>query len=108
MNCFRERWLVGYSKGCAIVIPVIDKMGLVARRSMNLCKSTVKSISIKLLCRDFSRGRTIFLPLEERRCQISEIIQLKCMAIHECLFINREDHFAFEVAQAIETGVKLS
>ncbi len=30
------------------------------------------------------------------------------IAIHECLFMKKEDHFSFEVAQAIATGVKLN
>ena len=30
------------------------------------------------------------------------------MATHESLFLNKEDYFAYEVAQAINTGVKLT
>ena len=42
------------------------------------------------------------------RIRFSEQLDVSIMATHESLFLNQEDHFAYEVAQAIDTGVKLT
>lgn len=102
------RWLVAYSKGCAAVLPVIEDESMWLHDNNLLYLKQASELFQSNLYLGISRSGGIISTFEDRAVRLSEQFQIKCLAIHECLFMSEEDHFAFEVARAIETGVKLS
>lgn len=102
------RWLIAYSKGCAAVIPDLDNQeSWLNENHFEYTKKLAEAFQSNLYL-GISRSGGIISPFEKKAVQLSELLGLKCMAMHECLYINREDYFAYEVARAIESGVKLS
>ncbi|CAM5202471.1 DNA-directed DNA polymerase OS=Ureibacillus acetophenoni OX=614649 GN=SAMN05877842_102498 PE=4 SV=1 [Ureibacillus acetophenoni] len=102
------RWLVGYSKGLVVVLPLLENKGIwLQDDSLENLKQVVDSFYSQLVF-GISRAGGEISPLEEKAVQLSNYFKTKIIAIHDCLFLKKEDYFAFEVANAIETGVKLS
>lgn len=100
------RWLAAYSKGCAAVISTESEQWF---SESNLgCVQHVAKTFLSNLYFGITRSGGYISPLEQRAIQLSQSLGAKCIATHECLFLNREDYFAYKVARAIETGVKLS
>ncbi|MFP3917010.1 DNA polymerase III subunit alpha [Lysinibacillus telephonicus] len=102
------RWLVAYSKGCAVVLPVLEEEAIWLQDSNLTYVQQVYEVFQNNLHIGISRSGGVISAFEEKAVRLSEHFQIKCMAIHECLFMSEEDHFAFEVARAIETGIKLN
>ena len=100
------RWLAAYSKGCAAVISTDAEQWFSESNLMymQLAANTFQS--------DFyfgiARSGGLVSPIEQKVFQLSQSLNVHCLAISECLFLNHEDHFAYKVASAIETGVKLN
>lgn len=102
------RWLQGYSKGLVLVLPMMDDKEIwLQDHSIDYMKQLKDAFTTHLFL-GVSRPGGMKSPLEEKVVQLSSQFECRIIAIHECLFINKEDHFAFEVAQAIKTGVKLN
>ncbi|MDN4493673.1 DNA polymerase III subunit alpha [Ureibacillus aquaedulcis] len=100
------RWLVAYSKGCAAVIST--EAGRWFSESNQMYVQLAAKTFQDNLYFGISRSGGFVSPFEQRALQLSQTFNVKCIAIHECLFLSPEDHFAYKVARAIETGVKLS
>ncbi|MEK9199104.1 DNA polymerase III subunit alpha [Ureibacillus sp. FSL E2-3493] len=99
------RWLAAYSKGCAVVIPTSES--LLKEQYISFIQQMVETFHSNLYM-GISRSGGMVSSFEGQIVQLSHQLQIKCMAIHECLYMNREDYFAYKVARAIETGVKLN
>ncbi|MBD8026237.1 DNA polymerase III subunit alpha [Ureibacillus sp. Re31] len=99
------RWLAAYSKGCAAVIPTSEHW--IHENHIPFLQQMVETFQTNLYM-GISRSSGKVAPFEGQAVQFSDRLNIKCMAIHECLYMNREDYFAYKVARAIETGVKLN
>jgi len=100
------RWLVAYSKGCAAVLPT-SWVSWLSESNGDYTLQVAQTFQANFYF-GISRSGGFVSPVENRAIQLSQHLKVKCIAIHECLFLNREDHFAYKVARAIENGVKLS
>ncbi|MEK4495211.1 DNA polymerase III subunit alpha [Ureibacillus sp. FSL W8-0352] len=100
------QWLKGYSDGIAVVIPTIsdDAKWVEHPSSIELLQKLFKG----RIWLGISRLEGEKSPFENEVIHLSEKLQIPIMAIHECLYLNREDAFSYRVARSIETGVKLS
>ncbi len=102
------RWLVAYSNGCVAVLPVLEEDASWLQNTNLAYVQQAYQLFKTSLYFGISRSGGIISPFEEHAIRLSMQFQIKCLAIHECLFMSEEDHFAFEVAKAIDSGVKLS
>ncbi len=102
------RWLVGYSEGLFIVLPVIEDHEIWLKDDNYEMMKLLSGVFSRNLLLGISRAGGVISPNEHKVLNYSHILGCKVMAIHECLFLNQEDYFSFEVAQAIETGIKLN
>ncbi|RKQ20048.1 DNA polymerase III subunit alpha [Ureibacillus endophyticus] len=102
------RWLTAYSKGCIAIIPVISENGNWLREQNVPFISQVKDAFQAEVYFGISRSGGMVSPEENKVFYLSDHFNVKCMAIQECLFLQPEEYFPYQVARAIETGVKLS
>ncbi len=102
------RWLLGYSKGLVIVLPMLEHKEIwLQDNSAEYIKQLREAFTTHLFL-GISRAGGYKSPHEEKAIQLSMHFGCKIIAIHECLFMKNDDHFSYEVAQAIKSGVKLS
>ena len=99
------RWVSAYSEGCITVFPGTELW--FQEENIDFVKQ-VASIFLQDCYMGISRSGGIVSSVEKRQLQISEYLNIKCLAMHESLFLNREDYFVYKVARAIETGIKLN
>lgn len=100
-------WLDGYSDGCIVVCPMTHHTWDGFRT-----EETIQSII------QYSRKAEIFLGVERPAGvkhteeslieNVAALLSLRVTAVYESRFTKPEDSFAYEVAQAIRTGEKLS
>lgn len=102
------RWLVGYAKGCVAVIPALDEDGIWLKSSNETYGQQLAELFQSNFYVGISRPGGIVSPFEKDAIQLSSFLQSTCIAIHECLFMTKDEHFSYEVARAIDSGVKLS
>lgn len=100
------RWLAGYANGCAAVIPSLDDQGSWLRLEAGEFVRELKQLFQSNLYMGISRKNQ---PSREELIAVQTAQELNCsiVVLHESTFLRPEDHFAYEVARAIETGVKL-
>ena len=100
------RWLQGYSKDCAAIIPVYEN-------KLAWLQSQNEPFAFQL---KQTFGNHLYLGLdrlpkyqeqEPFSLALSKRVQAPIIALHENLYVQKEDYFSYEVATAIETGVKL-
>nr|WP_232337038.1 DNA polymerase III subunit alpha [Lysinibacillus timonensis] len=102
------KWLIGYSRGLVVVLPVNEKGGKWLEEDNKPFMIRLATTFTTNFYLGISREGGLVSPLEESIIHLSNQMNFPIVAIHECLFMNKDDHFAYTVAQAIETGVKLS
>ena len=101
------RWLCAYSNGIICVIPTMSQQMVWLEQANDSLIITLKESFGENLYVGISR--TIDSSVQEHLAVNMAISNtIKIMALHESLFLKKEDHFSFEVAQSIETGVKLN
>src|SRR5690606_23843246 len=101
------RWLLAYGKGIAFMVPVLEKQALwLQQKAEQLLNEIIKAYPAEEYIGISRLSATAVL--ESSAVQLAEKNALPIVATHESLFFNDEDFFAYEVAQAIHTGVKLS
>ena len=100
------RWLAAYASGCVAMIPVLEETGIWLREDYFIHAKELQK-SFPALYVGISRTEQVN-EQEPFGIRFSEQLDVSIMATHESLFLNKEDHFAYEVAQAIDTGVKLT
>lgn len=100
------RWLAGYAAGCAAVIPALDEEGRWLHPEAEGFAGELKQLFLSDLYIGISRKNE---PSAEEQLAIraSEEWSCKIVMLHEGTFLRPEEHFAYEVARAIDTGVKL-
>lgn len=100
------RWLAGYSKGCIAIIPAITEEGIWLHNEQ--FGRQLANVFEQRLYVGIARGFGIVSPYEVSAIELSQRLQAKIIAIHECLFLKQEDFFAYTVARSIDTGIKLN
>ena len=101
------RWLMAYKQGIVCVIPaMMQQFAWLQTEYTATVEALVESFSGELYI-GIARQEG-FSEQEAAVVQFAEVFSLKIIATHESLFLKQEDHFSYEVAQAIDTGVKLS
>lgn len=100
------RWLKGYSNGIVGVIPILDEEAIWLQHSTYIYQ--LQQIFNEQLWIGISRAGGIKSPMEEEAIALCENFQVKIIALHECLFMKKEDAFSYKVARSIDTGIKLS
>ncbi|MER2114550.1 MAG: DNA polymerase III subunit alpha [Solibacillus isronensis] len=101
------RWLLAYGKGIAFMIPALEQQAIWLQQVAEpLLKEIIKTYPDEVYI-GISRLSDTAIS-ESSAVQLAEKNALPIVATHESLFFNNEDFFAYEVAQAIHTGVKLN
>lgn len=100
------RWLAGYAEGCVAVIPVMDNKCSWLRIEYEPFANSLKELFNEHLFVGISRKEKV-VPEEELAIAFSYRLQCKIIALHESTFLQEQDHFAYEVERAIDTGIKL-
>lgn len=103
-NTIPLRWLLSYHADCIAIIPVMDTkcIWLQQEQVMVQLKETFQT--------DLYIGierQSHFEEQEQLAIALAERLNINIMAIYETLYMQKEDYFSYEVATAIETGVKL-
>lgn len=100
------QWLKAYSSGCIIVCPLTDA----SWESVNdeTVRGILKACEHGTLMIGVSRAGGVKHIEEEKIQSFAEDVGLPIVAVHESRFVNPEDAFVYEVAQAIRTGYKLN
>ncbi|MEK4230321.1 DNA polymerase III subunit alpha [Solibacillus sp. FSL H8-0538] len=101
------RWLAAYAKGCAVMIPVLEESALWLRENNDAYGRELKAMFQEKTYVGIARKAQLAQE-EELAVQFSHKLGVTIIATHESLFLQQGDHFAYEVAHAIETGVKLN
>ena len=99
------RWVAAYSKGCIAVIP--GDTSWIEEENLAFVKQVADLFGPNCYM-GISRSGGIVSVVEKQLVQVSQFLKVKCIAIHESLFMHREDYFVYKVARAIETGIKLN
>ncbi|MFC5558312.1 DNA polymerase III subunit alpha [Ureibacillus thermophilus] len=100
------QWLKGYSNGICIVIPATDEKGIWMENVSII--ETLKLIFNGRIWLGVSRMGGEKSAFENEVIHLSEEYHIPIMAIHECLYLKREDAFSYRVARSIDQGIKLS
>ena len=100
------RWLAGYAAGCVAVVPVLDEQCSWLRSDVQSFLHDLKALFKEELYIGISR-KIQAAPEEELAEQVAHTLGSTIIVLHESTFLHPEDHFAYEVARAIDTGVKL-
>ena len=106
MKLLPWRWLAGYATGCVAVVPVLDEQCSWLRSDVQSFLHDLKALFKEELYIGISR-KIQAAPEEELAEQVANTLGSTIIALHESTFLHPEDHFAYEVARAIDTGVKL-
>ena len=101
------QWLDAYSAGCIIVCPMTHKSWDEVRREETL-DSIVNHCNHAEVYIGIARPGGVLHADEDTIEKISETFSIRVTAVYESRFTNPEDAFAYEVAQAIRSGDKLS
>ena len=101
------QWLDAYSAGCIVICPMTHKSWDELRtvEILNLIINHSKAASIYI---GISRPGGVQHTDEHAIENLAASMSLQVTAVYESRFANREDSFAYEVAQAIRLGEKLS
>ncbi|MEO4051946.1 DNA polymerase III subunit alpha [Solibacillus sp. CAU 1738] len=100
------RWLAGYASGCIAVLPLLDEQAIWLLHTNEPHAHDLKALFGNRLFVGISRKGQPEVE-EGLAINLSEKIACPIMAIHESTFLEENDHFAYEVARAIDTGVKI-
>lgn len=101
------QWLDAYSAGCIVVCPMTHKSWdeIRTEETLNSVINNSKQAEVYIGIARPSGVQHIDEPGIEK---IAETMSLRVTAVYESRFADPEDSFAYEVAQAIRTGKKLS
>lgn len=102
-----SRWLAAYASGCAAMIPVLSDDAVWLRADNEEYAYALKSMFDDALYIGISRNGQASQQ-ETFATGFAEKLSAKIIATHDSVFLQPEDHFAYEVARAIDSGVKLN
>ena len=100
------RWLQAYASGCVAVVPTAEKQFQWLQQLHEACAAQLKQIFDERLYIGISRTQKA----QEQEVFVEQLathVQSPIMVLQQMTFATQQDHFAFEVAQAIDDGIKL-
>lgn len=100
------RWLAGYAKGCIALVPLCNEAWQTEHATDYFRELT--GIFGSSLYGGISREEGIIHPNESAAVALCEQYHCTVVATHESYFLKPEDYKAYEVARAIELGLKFS
>ncbi|MEK5331774.1 DNA polymerase III subunit alpha [Lysinibacillus sp. FSL W8-0992] len=98
------RWLEGYAAGCIALLSAMDVAEIAEWTEMT---SALQQVFGKRLYVGIARPGGIIADNEAMISHWCETKEITIVATQRCYFLQPEDHFAYEVARAIDTGEKL-
>ncbi|MER2191065.1 MAG: DNA polymerase III subunit alpha [Solibacillus sp.] len=105
-NCLPIRWLKAYAKGCIGMIPALEKDAIWLQQVNVEHAAELQSIFNRHLYVGISRSEAT-VDSESFAIQFAERLGAVIVATHASSYLHAEDQFAYEVARAIDSGVKL-
>ena len=99
------KWLEGYAAGCVALLSSDD---LAEDEDWTEVVSALNRVFGKHLFMGIARPAGVIAEKEETYVALCETMNIAIVASQSCYFLRPEDHFAFEVARAIDTGEKLT
>lgn len=100
------RWLIAYSEDIAfVVIPFGNQQAWLQPTAQEALQALIQANKENLYI-GITRENGVH-PFEAQAVALAQQHQLQVIATHESLYMYEQDAFAYEVAQSIETGVKL-
>lgn len=99
------KWLRAYKEGCLVVVPLA---GLDTMETLDLTLNDLKECIGSGLIGGIDRPGGLISSNEGIFIEECKIRQIPLMATHQSNYVTSKDAFAYEVAQAIANGVKLS
>ena len=102
------RWLQSYAKGLIAVIPTHANQYCWLESYAIPFLELMKTIFGEQLYIGLERKPNSSNEMEQQVIMLSEYIKCSIVALHENLYMHEEDYFAYEVATAIDRGVKLN
>lgn len=101
------RWLVAYSQDIVFVIlPFANQQAWLQPEAQEALQALIQANKANLYI-GITRASGVH-PFEAQAEELAHQHQLQLIATHESLYMYEQDAFAYEVAQSIETGVKLN
>lgn len=97
-------WLRAYKEGLYFIVPMNEGQAIWFEHEKYIRE--LKEIFGDSMYLGWNRQREV--DLESKLESFAQATQLPIMALHESTFFKKEDHFAYEVARSIDTGIKLS
>ncbi len=103
------QWLKAYSKGCIIVCPLTDvSWGASLSDNEEVFQRIIKDCDKSSIIIGVARAGGVRHPDEELIEKIADSTNTPIAAVYESRYTDKEDAFAYEVAEAIRTGFKLN
>ncbi|WP_341321037.1 DNA polymerase III subunit alpha [Solibacillus sp. FSL H8-0523] len=101
------RWLTAYAQDIAfVVLPFKNQQAWLQPEAQEVVQA-LKEANAANVYVGISRVNGVH-PFEVQAVELAQRHQLQVIATHESLYMYEQDVFAYEVAQAIESGVKLN
>ena len=105
-NAIPLRWLLGYHADCIAIVPLMAAKGSWLHEEKQQVLEQLKATFNQNFYFGIER-QPHYVEQEELAILLAERLQVQIMAIYETLYMQKDDYFSYEVATAIETGVKL-
>ncbi|WP_432352217.1 DNA polymerase III subunit alpha [Sporosarcina sp. A2] len=102
-----EKWLKSYTANCTVVFPLTDPSWNTIRTEETLRHVTALCSTPQIYI-GIARPQGVLHPEEEMIEQLANTANLSILACSEARFIDPEDSFSYETAQAIRDGYKLN
>ncbi|MCZ8536275.1 DNA polymerase III subunit alpha [Paenisporosarcina quisquiliarum] len=99
------KWLRAYREGCLVVVPLAK---LETKQTIDSSLNALKEIMGSGLFGGIERAGGLISDNESAFVAKCRERQISLMATHQANYVSSKDAFAYEVAQAIANGVKLS
>ncbi|WP_107923395.1 DNA polymerase III subunit alpha [Lysinibacillus parviboronicapiens] len=99
------KWLKGYSAGCLAMLPTSSSLEI---DEWTKVASALHHVFIERFYVGIARPAGIVSATETAISRWCEAEHIQIVATHDSYFLRPEDHFAYEVARAIDQGAKLS
>lgn len=100
------RWLTGYAKGCIALVPILEANWLSEQGRMHF-NELLKIFGRDNLFVGISRPAGVAHVFEQEAEVFSKEQHCAIVATQEGFFLQSDDYIAYEVAQAIASGVRL-
>ena len=101
------RWLIAYAEDITfVVLPFNNQQAWLQPEAQDVVQA-LKEANAENLYVGISRVNGVH-PFEAQAVELAQRNDLQIIATHESLYMYEQDVFAYEVAQAIESGVKLN